>query len=198
MELISRTLQLSEKAQTKVILDSALLAPRSNQARDQIRDRVKNLVKDRPEARLQFLLTCTSELSSIEVAQLGGAAAEHFAAFFVRKCLTLESQQDTKILADWTPEEREYLLICLFECQRSVSAGVETLYRAVINMRSLKTRQAYLLKFFEIVRSSNRPQHVRTAILTSCPFSQTDITLLVEAIQIKLEEQLKSSSQVYT
>ena len=69
------------------------------------------------------------------------------------------------------------------------------LYYATTNMRKLSTRQAYLLKFFEFVRGSSRPEKTRSAILTSCPFSQADITLVVEAIQTKISDVLAMSRE---
>jgi len=63
---------------------------------------------------------------------------------------------------------------------------VKILYRAVTNLSDMSTRQIYLLKFFETLRGVNKPASMRNAILTMCPFSQSDITLLVEAIQGKL------------
>ena len=68
------------------------------------------------------------------------------------------------------------------------------LYYAVTNLRKLETRQTYLLKFFEHVRGANRPSQIRSAILSSCPFSQPDITLVVEAIQAKISEMVKPAA----
>lgn len=74
------------------------------------------------------------------------------------------------------------MLECLFQSQKSVAGGVDLLYRAVVSLVSIEKRQTYLLKFFKIVRSASRPEQVRCAILTRCHFSQSDVTLLVEAI----------------
>jgi len=94
-------------------------------------------------------------------------------------------------MADWTSDERDFLLQCLFECQRTVAAGVDLLFRAVTRMRNLKVRQAYLLKFFETVRATKRDEMVRSQILTHCFFSPADITLLVEALQSKITEKVQ-------
>ena len=108
-------------------------------------------------------------------------------SYFIQVCLQLESQTAIKALADWSTEEKDYLYQCLLDSQKT---DVKILYRAVQSISSLKSRQAYLLKFFETVRATNKPAHVRNAVLTTCHFSPSDITLLVEAIQGKLGEML--------
>ena len=118
----------------------------------------------------------------------GGPQAEHLAAFFIKTCLTLDTfLQNDKTLACWTPQEKDYLLCCIFDSQKSLAiTGVDLLYRSVCQLSDIQKRQQYLLKFFELVRGNSQPQYVRGSIFTSCHFSQVDIMLLVEACQNKL------------
>jgi hypothetical protein len=69
-------------------------------------------------------------------------------------------------------------------------------YYATTNLKDLKIRQTYLLKFFESVRAWQRPSHIRNAILTECYFSQSDITLLVEAVQDKITRLLDTREPI--
>ena len=84
----------------------------------------------------------------------------------------MESQTEINTMADWTLDEQDYLLQCLFDCQKSAAASsVNMLYYAVTNMRDQASRQNYLLKFFESIRGNNRPANMRNSILSSCSFS---------------------------
>lgn len=161
---------------------------RSSTAKQAILDRVEQVTKSNPDNRLQYLMLCASELASREVLHKGGGAAEHFAAHFITQCLQLESQSQNVSLAHWSLEAKDFLLSVLFDNQK---LNVSTLYYAVVNIHDLAMRQTYLLRFFEYVRSVNRPDRIRSAILTQCPFSQKDITLVVEAFQSKIHDMLR-------
>jgi len=75
-----------------------------------------------------------------------------------------------RILATWAYKEQDYLLQCLFDGQKSVST-IDMLHYATTNLKDLKIRQTYLLKFFESVRGVYRASYIRSAILTDCFFS---------------------------
>jgi len=114
-----------------------LVANRSPSVKDAIRSKVDGLTQHSLDTRLQFLLLCASELSSNEVISMGGPRAEHLSAFFTKSCLLFESQTQVKTLADWTSQEQDYLLACLFDSQKSIASGVDLLYRSVMQLKDL-------------------------------------------------------------
>lgn len=124
--------------------------------KEAIRSKIEGLSQHSLDTRLHFLLLCATELSSTEVITMGGTRAEHLSAFFIKTCLMFESQTQVKTLADWTPQEQDFLLACLFDSQKSVASGIDLLYRSVTQLRDLQKRQAYLLKFFEITRATTQ------------------------------------------
>ena len=70
---------------------------RPNSTKDAIRSRIEELSKmENNDMRLKYLLLCASELASREVTEKGGIAAEHCAAFFMLRCLSME-QPSTQV-----------------------------------------------------------------------------------------------------
>ena len=196
-DLINSTLLLSEKAQSRVELRQAFLSTRkTSPAKENLLTRIQSLAAQNRDSRLHFLLLCASELTSSEVIERGGPQAEHCASFFILRCLQMRSQSAmTRTLATWASEEQDYLLQCLFEGQKSIST-IDMVYYATTNLKDQKIRQTYLLKFFESVRALQRPSHIRNAILTECYFSQSDLTLLVEAVQDKITRLLGTKEPI--
>ena len=56
-----------------------------------MRARVESLAQQGQDQRLQYLLMCATELSSKVVIDQGGNLAESYVAYFISKCLQLES-----------------------------------------------------------------------------------------------------------
>ena len=67
------------------------------------------------DMRLKYLLLCASEFASREVIERGGITAEHSAAFFILRFLSME-QTHTK--AELSLDEKDYLLQILFDSQK--------------------------------------------------------------------------------
>ena len=91
---------------------------RPESAKQALRTRIEKLNENQIDNRKQYLLLCASELASPEVIKLGGAAAEHCAALFILRCLQMDSETQVNVMADWTPEEKDYLLQILFDSQK--------------------------------------------------------------------------------
>lgn len=168
-----------------------------SQAQSGLLARVSKVCRDQnSDERLQYLLVCAGELASSPAIEKGGAFADKCSALFISRCLQLQSRsaiQSTTILPVWSPREQDYLFSCLFDSQKAVKSS-DMLYMAVSNLKDLELRQCYLLKFFELTRGANRESHVRNAALTSSYFSQSDITLTVEALQDKIEHLLSENT----
>ena len=114
MRLICETLALKPKAQSKIDLQQAFLMKRTDGAKQALRTRIEQLNKISPsnDSRLQYLLLCASELASREVSERGGADAEHCSAFFILRCLQMESPSPAvvTVLAGWCHDEKDYML----------------------------------------------------------------------------------------
>ena len=89
--LIGQVLQLDNKNQYKLDLNQAFLTNRSETVNDGILSNVMKVTENSGDKRLQFLLLCAQELSSIDVISQGGPKAELLAAYFIKACLQLES-----------------------------------------------------------------------------------------------------------
>ena len=79
------------------------------------------------DTRLQYLLVCATELTSTEVISGGGVTAEKCASYFIQQCLQMHVQRVTSSLAPWSSKQRDYLLQCLFDGQKSF-VDTKTMY----------------------------------------------------------------------